>query len=349
MKENDKRLAQWAVEKVKKEFSQDICLLLEHRTLRLPPDQEYSAFSFYIPAAARSNALARTFIIGGIGYDLFPMSWERIERTAELREYNTTCLADAEILYARNEADKRRFTSLQARLAANLENPQYTHDRAAEWYKTATEIYQHTLFEEQSGKIRENSGYICDLLSIATALINHTYFAHGQTSQITELEKMEKLPLDFTGLYRAIVLSKFPEEQKKLCHRMLQNAKTFLDENDPSKAAATGKSKPDFSELAAWYQELSYTWQRVYYWCDAKDPVNAYIWACMLQDEAARMGSQYGITGTDMLGDFDAGNLPAFKQRAEAVEKQFTNAIAKSGVTLETYKDIEGFLQKNEI
>jgi hypothetical protein len=53
--------------------------------------------------------------------------------------------------------------------------------------------------------------------------------------------------------------------------------------------------------------------------------------------------------GPDLLGDFDAENLPAFRQRAETVERKFIDAIAKSGVALEAYKDIEDFLQKNEV
>ena len=41
---------------------------------------------YFIPGSDRAYQLARTFIIEDIGYDLFPMKWERIEGLATLKE-----------------------------------------------------------------------------------------------------------------------------------------------------------------------------------------------------------------------------------------------------------------------
>jgi hypothetical protein len=346
MKETGSRLTDWAVNKIKTDFKEDVCLLLAHDTLHLPGDQVNAAFSYYIPATNRSNGLARTFIIDGIGYDLFPMSWERIENTADLKEYNTTCLADGKILYARNEDDRRRFTSLQEKLQANLKNPHYMRERASKWLGTVVEIYHEMLFEERLYKIHEYAGYICDLLSIAVAFVNQKYFKHGQTNQIAELQNMEKLPEGFTELYKNIIKAPQAEEQKKICHEMIARTRAFLDENNHIDHHAD-RGKADFSELAMWYQELSYTWRRVYYWCDQNDFVNAYIWACMLQNEVERTGNEFGITDIDILGSFDTGNLPLFRKRAALVEAVFVKAIKENGVTLDSYRSIDDFLAGN--
>jgi len=98
MKKTGTQLADWAVRKIESEYKDDVCLLLGHRTHEFDKDQGEISFSFYIPATSRSNGLARTFIVDGIGYDLFPMSWERVERIAEVKGDNPTCLNDAEIL-----------------------------------------------------------------------------------------------------------------------------------------------------------------------------------------------------------------------------------------------------------
>ena len=344
MKKNDTRLADWAINKVETEFHDDVCLLLEHRTLKLDKDMEQKTFSFYIPATNRANGLARTFVIGGIGYDLFPMSWERIERMADVKEYNTTCLADAEILWSRSDEDEQRFISLQARLKANLQNPQYMLERAKEWFNTVKEIYQDTLFEESLGKVRENAGNICDLLSIAVAFVNGCYFVHGQTNQLTELSGMKKLPKDFSKLYEAIIKEPSPDAQKRLCHDLIQKTREFLD--DQTKLSFK-PSKPDFSELAAWYQELCYTWRRVYYWCDMNDPVNAYIWCCMLQNEVDVWGIKFGIDDVGILEFFKFDDLLSFRTHAEAVEAEFRKAIADNGVKLDEYKTVEDFLRVN--
>ena len=98
MKNTGTQLADWAIHKIESEYKDDVCLLLGHITLDPGKDQDEDGFNYYIPATSRANGLARTFIIDGIGYDLFPMSWERVERIAEVKGDNPTCLNDAEIL-----------------------------------------------------------------------------------------------------------------------------------------------------------------------------------------------------------------------------------------------------------
>jgi len=218
----NRQLADWAIKKIESEYSNDVCLLLEHKTLKLDKDMNAAVFGFYIPATNRANGLARTFIINDIGYDLFPMSWDIIENMADVKHYNTTCLADSEILWARNDEDRQRFISLKARLQANLQNPQYMNERAKKWLNTVTEIYQETLFEEQLCKVRENAGNVCDLLSIAVAFANLNYFTHGQTNQLQELSNMKKVPKDFVKLYHNIVTESCPDKQKRLCYELVK-------------------------------------------------------------------------------------------------------------------------------
>ena len=335
----DTRLADWAIRTVENGYANDVCLLLEHNSLRLTRDMAERSFSFYIPATNRANGLNRTFIINGIGYDLFPMSWERIESIADVRDYNTTCLANAEILWARSDADRQRFLSLQARLAANLQNPAYMQEMAVKWLESAKDIFTDTLFEERMYKVRENVGHICDLLSIAVAFMNTRYFKHGRTSQLQELEKMENVPPGFVQLYRDIIAEPCPDVQKQLCYRMISLTKDFVE----TKKHVEGQ---DFTELAVWYQELCYWWRRIYHWCDANDHANAYVWGCGLQGEIDEWGAKNGITDTDIMSAFSVNDLASFRKRAEVVEQNFRRAIAENGVKLDEYSSIEEFLNE---
>ena len=344
MKKTGERLADWAVRKIESEYRDDVALLLEHKTLDLEKDTDATCFGFYIPATNRANGLAKTFIVDGIGYDLFPMSWERIERMADVKEYNTTCLADATILWARSEEDKQRFSSLQARLQANLQNPQYMLERAKKWFDTAKDIYQDTLFEEKLYKMRENAGHICDLLAITVAFVNQRFFSHGQTSQLKELSDMKKVPANFAELYQKIIAESSPDTQKRLCYELIKTTASYLGELEKNKSRT---SSPDFSELAAWYQELCYTWRRVYHWCDVNDPVNAYIWCCNLQGEVDEWGGKFGIADIDIFGSFKSDDLAGFRKRAELVEQSFIQAIKDNGGQIDEYKTVEDFLKAN--
>jgi len=337
------KLSQWAIDRIEAGYKDDVCLLIEHNALKLERDRNSKSFSFYIPATSRASGLAKTFIIDGIGHDLFPMPWERIEQMADVKDYNTTCLAHGEILWARSEEDKQRFISLQERLHANLKNPQYMQERAKTWLNTVNEIYQDTLFEDRLYKIRENAGYICDLLSIAVAFVNGRYFPHGQAGQIQELSTMDKVPANFSKLYQQIVFEESPDVQKRLCYEIIKSVKIFIDSLSPEDKAGV----PDFSELASWYQELSYTWLRVYHCCDAGDAVSAYVWCCMLQNEVEEWGTRFGIKDIDILSSYKASDLTSFKKRAEFVESKFRQAIEENGTIIEEYNSIDDFLAAN--
>ncbi len=345
MDTSNRCLADWAIRKIELDFKDDVCLLLEHKTLKLAQDQSETSFSFYIPATNRANGLGRTFIIGGIGYDLFPMSWERVERMSDVKEYNTTCLADSVILYARSEADRSRFLSLQARLRANLQNPKVMLDRAEAWVSTATEVFHEMLFAEKPHQVRVLAGIICDLTSLSVAFVNQRYFKHGQTNQIAELSAMPDVPDGFTGLYKRIVLAPAANEQKMLCGELISLAKAFVAAHAGAAPAKT--TAPDFTELASWYQEMIYTWRRVYHWCDMAESINAYIWCCYLQREVDRVSEEFGIADTDMLSAYDPINLISFRARAATVEDRIVAAITAHGATIDAYPSIEEFLRKN--
>jgi len=342
MKTPAQKLAAWAINKIETEYPNDVCLLIEHTTHKLDKDADDVVFGFYVPATHCANGLARTFMIGGIGHDLFPMSWDTLETMADMKHYNTTCLRDGQILWTKSDHDRQRFAALQARQAANLQNPQYMNERAKKWLDTATEVFADTLFEEESYKIRENAGHICDVLAIAVAFTNQRYFKHGQNHQLTELAQMEKHPTDFIPLYQSIIAEKNPDTQKRLCHTLIKNTKEYLLAS-PTPAPTT----PDFTELANWYQELSYWWRRLNHWCDTNETANAYLWGCGLQTEVEEWGNKFNIQDRDIMGAFDANNLQALRQRAAEVETSFIQAITNNGVTLDTYPTIDDFLAAN--
>jgi hypothetical protein len=339
------RLNEWVIRRIKTQYPDDVGLLLGHTTLKLAQDRHDASFSFFVPVTSRGKQLAVTFMIRGIGYDLFPISWERLERTAALEEYNTTCLADAEILYYRQEADKQRFLALQAKLRDNLRNPPFLLEKALAKLNIAQEIYQSMLFEDALYKIRKAAGFILDYLSIAVACVNQTYFQYGQEEQIPDLQKMKNLPRDFIGLYQDVVAARSAADLKKLCYEIITETRRFLIARKGQ--AAQTAHKRDFSALANWYQELCYTWRRVYHWCDQKDAVRSFIWGCFLQSELDVVAAEFGLGEMDLLGAFADDNLGAFQQRAEKLEQQIVSALIEHGVSLNAYDSVDTFLAQN--
>jgi hypothetical protein len=103
----------------------------------------------------------------------------------------------------------------------------------------------------------------------------------------------------------------------------------------------------DFQNLADWYQELCYTWRRIYYWCDQGDAVKVYVWGCLLQHELDIEKEEFGLKEMDLLGKYSAEDLPGFRRRAEELQKYIVEEINNHGVVLDEYDSIDDFLAQN--
>ena len=113
MENRNDRILEWAMRKVRLEYGKDVCLLVVYGSLVNGTEDCLSDVDFYfIPRHDRANELGRIFIVEGIGYDLFPMRWERLEGLATLDESLTPLLGDVKIVYASSGEDRKRFGML---------------------------------------------------------------------------------------------------------------------------------------------------------------------------------------------------------------------------------------------
>ncbi|KAI4453214.1 presequence protease [Holotrichia oblita] len=126
------------------------------------------------------------------GYDFNQVSWESFERDAEVKGFFVTVLADANILYSKNEADKQRFLYLRAKFNANLANPQYMFERGLEWLNNAMKIYKTLLFEDTLYKVRKAAGAIMKYLAVAIACYNQIY--NKSFNRLEDLKTMKQVP-----------------------------------------------------------------------------------------------------------------------------------------------------------
>ena len=344
MKTQMSKLDNWAIEKIKKEYKDDVALLIGHNTYRLEEDAKKAFFSFFFPTSDKANGLAKTFIIDGTGYDLFPMAWARIERMAALDEDNASCVGDAQILYYRKEADKKRFLDIQARLRDHLSDPRFMLLKALEKLNVAMGLYQTMMFEDTLYKVRKAAGYIVTFLSNAVAYSNQTYL-RNHNNLIADLSAMKSIPEKFVNHCEAIAGAGSAEELKKLCYEMIYNTRQYLDAKKGK--GEKGDYNQDYGDLADWYQELSYAWREIYHWCDWNDAFMAFMRGSFLQSELDIVREEFGLKEMDLLGAFNANDMTAYRKRAETLEKQIVSVIEKHGVAIDTYDSIEVFLKKN--
>jgi hypothetical protein len=345
MKKIDRELIEWAINKIETEYNGDIGLLLGRKgTCKVPEDGYDMSFDFFIPACDHGYSLATTFIIDDMGYDLFPMSWKRVEGLAALNEGITFCLADSEILYARTDADRERFELLRKTLFNNLKDKDYIYMKSLEKINAAMDIYKTMLFEKSLGNVRKAAGGIIEFLSQALATINGTYINrdYGYSERIEQIKILPRIPVGFLKNYEEILMAKEIETIFKAVHDLMEETREFFKQFTPVKKFRSY----NYDELAGWYEEARYTFRRIAYACKNNKFVECFNLGCYLQVEFDILTEEAGLDKMDLLGVYDAHDLSVFKRRAENIENYILSEIKKHGVALRKYENLEEFLRK---
>jgi hypothetical protein len=86
MKPTQKELTNWAITQIQNKYKDDVALLIAISGHSLEDDCHGECFDYFVPANENGNMLAQTFIIDGVGHDLYPRSWERIRNMAEFKD-----------------------------------------------------------------------------------------------------------------------------------------------------------------------------------------------------------------------------------------------------------------------
>ena len=360
MTDASKKLMEWAINKIKTEYPDDVALLVAIEGSSVNGDGHGEPFDYFVPATERGNELTQTFIIGGVGNDLYPRSWERMERTANLDDWATFCLAKGKILYSRSREDEERFEALRQKLFDNLNNPVFIYKNALKRLDSAMDMYRTMMFEDRLYKVRGLAGFIHYYLAKGVAYLNNTYVGDSEfhKGMLSMYSKWNKLPSRFLEYYESILAAKTVNELRSIAHLLIASTRQFIAEHRPE-SIVVAKS-PNYQGLAEWYQELRTTWNRIYYYCEVKDGDAVFMDACFLQNELSiiseeydffhsfRVEEKFGFSEMDLLGAFNAQDLKPLSNRAAEIEQAIISAIESKGITIRRYDTLEEFLSSEK-
>ncbi len=340
MKNMDKELIEWAINKIETEFKGEISLLLGRKgACKIPGDGDDMAFDFFIPACDHGYSLARTFIIEDMRYDLFPMFWKRVEGLSTLNEGIAFCLADSEILYARNDADRERFELLRKTLFNNLKNKDFIYIKSLEKINSAI-----MAFEKSLSSVRKAAGGIIEYLSQSLAIINGTYLKrdYGYSQRVEQVKSLQRIPTTFLKNYEEILRAKDIETIFKSVHNLMGETREFFEQFTPER----NLKNYNYDELAGWYEEARYTFRRIAYAYENNKFVECFHLGCYLQIEFDILTEEIGLDKMDLLGGYDADDLSVFRKRANGIEEYILGEIEKHGAVLRKYDNLDEFLNK---
>ena len=358
-------LTKWVIDKIEKDYKNDVALLIGIKGHSTDGDEHGEIFDYFVPATERANELTETFIIDGVGHDLYPRSWERLENSVNLNDMPIV-LDNATILYSRSEEDANRFEECRNRLRANLHNDTFVYGKALECMDKALEIYRSMIFEEKLYRVRSECDCIHEWLSRAVAYLNHTYaesaiysesqaYNKDEKSRMYSCPEMKTVPEGFFTNAKKLLETDDVEVLRKTVFAVLKSTRSFILEHKPVSSSASDSpdlpdsgatSKVDYQGLADWYQELSLTWRRLRYFCQNNMVEKAYTDACYLQEEFLYIAQEYKVQEFNLLDSFDKDNLSLLAERANNLEIIIQGILADNGVKINSYNSVEDFLAK---
>lgn len=350
-KEINDKVVQWITNKVKTEYADDISLVLLYGSyINGTANSKSDVDCYYIPKTERGYNLEIGFIIDGVGYDLFPISWERVERIADLQECLLPLVGDIQVIYCGDSCDLKRFKDVQTKLHSNLANDEYVKGIAQKRCEDANRMCEQIKLGGSLSEVRKIAGHAIMTLADAVAIYNHDYFHFGLKKQYEDLKSnFPNVPQNIVAGYKQVVISLNANEViertvdllKNVCDYMQITVETNLD---LIVNQVTVAEEVNASWLAGLYEEISSTFNKIYVCCENGNYILAFLSAVCLQrelDDAKEAGSP----SYDLLSYFDYMELAKLEERTRMIETDFVELIKNNDGKIKSYDNFEQFVQ----
>lgn len=347
---NDK-VVSWIENRVRTKYNDDISMVLLYGSyINGTANRRSDVDCYFIPKNDRGYEMAVDFMIDGIGYDLFPISWDRVESIAALKEVLLPCVGDVKILYYHSEEDLERFRQIQRKQQHNLKNTVYVKRIAEERFLFACDLYSEMTVHTDTNAIRKLAGNIIMTLADAIAIFNHDYFHFGLKKQLEDLQtRFPAIPKEFTNAYIRVIQSPDHTSCIEHCFTLLTITADYLGlesqiHETAAKEQVSSKAQPDFQWLAGLYEEISSTFNKIYICCETGNYVLAFLSAVCLQrdlDDAV----EYGGEKYSLLDSYFYAELPLLARRAKEIEADYVQRILDGGGRIKSFNSFEEFLK----
>jgi hypothetical protein len=325
----------------------------------------------FIPDEGKASSLFTCFVVEGVCFDFFPVSWERAERLATGQSgwaVGPSMIGDAQVLYARSDADLARFDGLKARIA-ELQKPEQKPQmvqRALEHFKQV--VFHlgnlHLAAEENDFSSLRRAGW--NVLTGAVeclALVNQTYFRRGWDSNLEEILRLDVKPADLESVVTTIATSPEPARIVQAAQTLVSRTRALL--RQAQEETTTQNTVADF--FTDYYPEIHDKVNKLLVRCENENVVGASWAATFLQDEVSLFMEQAvkGVSYSDfnlyseyathyrqlgfpeLMHHTANGDTTLLAEQAERLDQAIREWLHSESINLnilETLADLDGFM-----
>ena len=342
-------LADWIKRKVETEYPQDIGLVCVYGSwLNGTMNARSDVDCYFVPETERSLEFAQTFLLEGVGYDIYPANWQRLEDIAALHSPMQPLLGDIQILYG-TEAAMARLEKLRETMWANLADTAYRQRIAWERCELAANSLAEVAEVAENARLWETAGFVIAVLADAVAVSRGEYFHFGVKRQFEDL--VEGFPGWVADGYRAVVEADSGAHAVAAAHSFLEAVCAAVGAPcaAPVAAGKTPVSGPvDAGILADIYQEICSTFIKIYISSQAGNAPLAFRSAASLQGELREMRA-FGCPEMYLLEDYHFTRLEDLAKTTARVEEKLVSFIRENGGTIRAYDSFAAFEEDHPV
>jgi len=330
------------VEKIETTYSEDISLLICYGSYITGNYGEMSDIDFFfVPKTEKGYKLGYQFILNNIGYDLWPVSWQRLTNISNLEEQIASILMDGEVLFASSEDDLLKLDDLRNNLKQNLNNEAAAMKISMRYLDKAKAIY-FDMQNHESNMIFIDSVNIAETLLSAIATINGTYIKKGVKRIEDEINRFSMIPVRFLETYRKLIRTNNKAEVQHMVNELIVETdkiwKTKFD-ND--------KKNVDPAELAGFYEEFKSTYNKLLLACNEENYENAYYAGFMIDRETQSFLNNYAGPGIfpGIINEVIGNDYEIIRATGIEHEQQLIKLLNKNCIEINAHSDSNEFRQ----
>jgi len=340
------RAAELLIDKSKTDYKDDIALVVIMGSYIYGETHSRSDLDlFFVPDTERGCNLGFTFIIDGIGFDYWPISWERLERIANFDERITSIITEGKVLYYSSDSDLERFYQIKQK-ALDTGDPRKFVYKAVKKLDEAYKDYWRLLNAHTISDARINAIDIINTVTYALALLNRITVKRGRGRLKQEILNMPLVPDGFSELYDSVFSISDIDAIKRAYGQLIQTTETLIlreKERICEKVSFAVSLNGFYEEMINFYNKIEHAYKT----CDA---VTALFASVELTKEVEQVLKGTGVSSKqlpDLVSAFDPNNLEPLLSAAQNHQIEFVKLLAVNGVNIRqftSFDDLKNYL-----
>jgi len=336
------QIAESFIEKIRTDYKEEVSLVVVMGSYVFDEIHDRSDLDiFFVPKTDRGYKLGFTFIIDEIGFDLWPISWERLEGIAHHQERITSILTDGKILYFATPEDLMRFQELK-NSASEMEDEKVRLKRSLEVFSDSHQMISRLHRETDLSGIRRLSILILNNIAHTLSLLNGKPIRRGRSRLKKEILEMKLNPKDFSRLYDTVFFSDRADDLKARLTELHRNTEMLISD-EKARLYQTGSVKEVFD---GFFEELINCYNKIEHACEISDPLTCLFAACEIHEEidhALEWCKMAAPELPDILEAYDPENLDGILMRSREHKALFTEFLESNGVTIRRFRNQDEF------